>query len=122
MITKDANRVFTIFLPKEEGKSNVLHWIKSSWLNMLNTGYLKTRLQGYDLTRLNQDSSPSPRTSTTKSTMAPSMEADPVAPVAQVSLKQAEVVTPAKDTTHEEYQYLNLIREILDNGEHRPDR
>ncbi|EMC93309.1 hypothetical protein BAUCODRAFT_26621 [Baudoinia panamericana UAMH 10762] len=23
---------------------------------------------------------------------------------------------------HEEYQYLNLIREILDNGEHRPDR
>lgn len=23
---------------------------------------------------------------------------------------------------HEEYQYLDLVREILDNGEHRPDR
>jgi len=23
---------------------------------------------------------------------------------------------------HEEYQYLDLIRDILDNGEHRPDR
>ena len=82
---------------------------------------MKTRLQGYDLTRL-KDPSPSPRTSTTESTMAPSMEAEPVAPVAQVSLKQTEVVTPAKDITHEEYQYLDLIREILDNGEHRPDR
>lgn len=23
---------------------------------------------------------------------------------------------------HEEYQYLDLVREILENGEHRPDR
>ena len=23
---------------------------------------------------------------------------------------------------HEEYQYLDLIRDILQNGEHRPDR
>ena len=23
---------------------------------------------------------------------------------------------------HEEYQYLDLVREILDEGEHRPDR
>lgn len=23
---------------------------------------------------------------------------------------------------HEEYQYLDLVREILDDGEHRPDR
>jgi len=23
---------------------------------------------------------------------------------------------------HEEYQYLDLIQDILDNGEHRPDR
>lgn len=28
--------------------------------------------------------------------------------------------SPSKD--HEEYQYLNLIRDILQNGEHRPDR
>jgi len=47
------------------------------------------------------------------------MEAEPVA---EVSLKQTEVVTPAIVTTHEEYQYLDLIRDILDNGEHRPDR
>lgn len=26
------------------------------------------------------------------------------------------------DPSHEEYQYLNLIKNILDNGEHRPDR
>lgn len=32
---------------------------------------------------------------------------------------------PAKSrqsTQHEELQYLNLIRQILDEGEHRPDR
>ncbi|KAL5888440.1 Thymidylate synthase [Pyricularia oryzae] len=31
---------------------------------------------------------------------------------------------PAQNGTerHEEYQYLDLVREILDNGEHRPDR
>ena len=27
-----------------------------------------------------------------------------------------------KSCKHEEYQYLDLIRNILDNGEHRPDR
>lgn len=29
---------------------------------------------------------------------------------------------PILVSQHEEYQYLDLIREILDNGEHRPDR
>ena len=29
---------------------------------------------------------------------------------------------PAGNKTHEEYQYLNLIRDILREGEHRPDR
>jgi thymidylate synthase len=24
--------------------------------------------------------------------------------------------------THEEYQYLDLVQEILESGEHRPDR
>lgn len=36
-----------------------------------------------------------------------------------------EVVAKANghaDKPHEEYQYLNLIRDILNNGEHRPDR
>ena len=27
-----------------------------------------------------------------------------------------------KSLRHEEYQYLDLIRDILQNGEHRPDR
>lgn len=31
-------------------------------------------------------------------------------------------VEPPVNPNHEEYQYLNLIRDILDNGEHRPDR
>lgn len=42
--------------------------------------------------------------------------------IAQVSSSKAELAAPPKDTTHEEYQYLDLIREILDTGEHRPDR
>ncbi|OBT78180.1 thymidylate synthase [Pseudogymnoascus sp. 05NY08] len=34
----------------------------------------------------------------------------------------SEPVEPPVDPNHEEYQYLKLIRDILDNGEHRPDR
>ena len=30
--------------------------------------------------------------------------------------------TIAASSLHEEHQYLNLIRDILANGEHRPDR
>ncbi|KAL1641730.1 Thymidylate synthase [Didymella pomorum] len=30
--------------------------------------------------------------------------------------------TPKAEPSHEEFQYLRLIRDILDNGEHRPDR
>ena len=29
---------------------------------------------------------------------------------------------PPSNPTHEEHQYLNLIRTILKNGEYRPDR
>lgn len=29
---------------------------------------------------------------------------------------------PKASPDHEEHQYLDLIRDILDNGEHRPDR
>ena len=37
---------------------------------------------------------------------------------------EPDVVAPAppSDPAHEEHQYLNLIREILAEGEHRPDR
>lgn len=30
--------------------------------------------------------------------------------------------TSGVSRNHEEYQYLDLVREILDDGEHRPDR
>ena len=29
---------------------------------------------------------------------------------------------PRSQPRHEEYQYLDLIRQIIDEGEHRPDR
>lgn len=35
---------------------------------------------------------------------------------------QNTTLLPRQDPQHEEYQYLDLIQEILDNGEHRPDR
>lgn len=54
--------------------------------------------------------------------MAPSlMEPEPLltgealAKVQKASLSQ-------QNARHEEYQYLDLIREILETGEHRPDR
>lgn len=34
----------------------------------------------------------------------------------------SDPVEPPADPNHEEFQYLKLIRDILDNGEHRPDR
>jgi len=54
--------------------------------------------------------------------MAPSL-AEPVSSVPVPNLvAKAQYVAPQQQATHEEYQYLNLIRDILDNGEHRPDR
>ncbi|GAB7351173.1 hypothetical protein MBLNU459_g1623t1 [Dothideomycetes sp. NU459] len=35
---------------------------------------------------------------------------------------RAEQPAPRPDPDHQEHQYLDLIREILDHGEHRPDR
>ncbi|EME43762.1 thymidylate synthase-like protein [Dothistroma septosporum NZE10] len=43
-------------------------------------------------------------------------------PAHSTTTTSGEVVQPAVTTPHEEFQYLNLIREILDHGEHRPDR
>jgi len=53
--------------------------------------------------------------------MAPSvMEADSTT---QVPVKATETPLPQIATEkHEEYQYLDLIQEILETGEHRPDR
>jgi thymidylate synthase len=53
-------------------------------------------------------SEPSPQTQSAKPSSNGTSEPNPT-------------TTPANQS-HEEYQYLNLIREILENGEHRPDR
>jgi thymidylate synthase len=42
--------------------------------------------------------------------------------VSQPELKPVDSIPPKPADTHEEHQYLDLIREILDTGEHRPDR
>ena len=42
-----------------------------------------------------------------------------------VQLQPEETPThkaPRQHAEHEEYQYLDLIRDILEDGEHRPDR
>jgi thymidylate synthase len=42
----------------------------------------------------------------------------------QVALEPQGNTEPAQRTQpqHEEYQYIDLIRELIDHGEHRPDR
>lgn len=40
----------------------------------------------------------------------------------QMPQEQPTSSAPRKDPAHEEYQYLDLISDILANGEHRPDR
>jgi len=58
--------------------------------------------------------------------MAPSAVDSGPASGPEVTLKPTQ--TPEQNPSsldnadHEEYQYLNLIQDILDNGEHRPDR
>jgi thymidylate synthase len=53
--------------------------------------------------------------------MAPSL-LDPE-PAAQVTSKTPHVAPISSSVDrHEEHQYLDLIREILEKGEHRPDR
>ncbi|KAK5111703.1 thymidylate synthase [Meristemomyces frigidus] len=60
--------------------------------------------------------------------MAPSATTD-LGPASGPEVKLIPETTPDKAhhksspcSSHEEYQYLNLIKEILENGEHRPDR
>lgn len=48
-------------------------------------------------------------------------------PATKESTQQPQSESQPPNTTstskrHEEYQYLDLIREILETGEHRPDR
>lgn len=60
--------------------------------------------------------------------MAPSItETEPVAPISlrkneESAAAAAAPENPTAAPRHEEFQYLDLIREILETGEHRPDR
>lgn len=54
--------------------------------------------------------------------MAPSLIEPESLHTADSSLKLQQNSSAAQAPPHEENQYLNLIREILNNGEHRPDR
>jgi hypothetical protein len=40
----------------------------------------------------------------------------------ELTKEQTLVSSDPESPIHEEYQYLNLIRDILEHGEHRPDR
>lgn len=42
--------------------------------------------------------------------------------IMQVKQNGNTPATSSSNKRHEEYQYLDLIRDIMDNGEHRPDR
>jgi thymidylate synthase len=45
----------------------------------------------------------------------------PNASVAEIKTEKSSDIQKS-DVNHEEHQYLDLIREILETGEHRPDR
>ena len=54
--------------------------------------------------------------------MAPSTVGENTVAPATVLVKESAAGIPATIKRHEEYQYLDLIAEILETGEHRPDR
>ncbi|KAL1297043.1 hypothetical protein AAFC00_004633 [Neodothiora populina] len=54
--------------------------------------------------------------------MAPAAVENATPAGTETSPSQQKAPPSPSNTEHEEYQYLNLIRDILDNGEHRPDR
>jgi hypothetical protein len=57
---------------------------------------------------------------TTETAMTPSIEVENTLPMAEKPVETAPLADCT--ATHEEHQYLDLIREILETGEHRPDR
>ncbi|KAF1832561.1 bifunctional dihydrofolate reductase-thymidylate synthase [Decorospora gaudefroyi] len=56
------------------------------------------------------------------SALEPVITPEPPRPTAQQSTPPPTQAMPPSNRTHEEHQYLSLIRDILENGEHRPDR
>ncbi|KAJ9136516.1 Thymidylate synthase [Pleurostoma richardsiae] len=54
--------------------------------------------------------------------MAPALVESFATAVSDAPTVQKENNMPRPSKRHEEYQYLDLVREILENGEHRPDR
>jgi hypothetical protein len=57
-------------------------------------------------------------------TMAPALTEDVAVAVTEIPTKTLPKSSTASSSEkrHEEYQYLDLVREILETGEHRPDR
>jgi len=54
--------------------------------------------------------------------MAPSTVGGDIVAPATVLVKESNGTSATTVKRHEEYQYLDLIEEILETGEHRPDR
>lgn len=55
--------------------------------------------------------------------MSPSFTDDSAVATVPVVIKASNASASLPTATrHEEYQYLDLIKEILETGEHRPDR
>jgi len=52
----------------------------------------------------------------------PTNGAGPAPSTAEALPKPANIPNYKEEPSHEEHQYLDLIREILCDGEHRPDR
>lgn len=55
-------------------------------------------------------------------TAQPGMERLEKATDCLIEKKQPTGAPESVDPNHEEFQYLNLIKDILRDGEHRPDR
>jgi hypothetical protein len=65
--------------------------------------------------------SPAPITETSTAPLIPTSSTAP--PAVPVNVNRESIPDPEReDASHEEHQYLDLIREILKTGEHRPDR
>ena len=65
---------------------------------------------------------PHPKHTMAQSTAQPGMDRLEKATDSLDGYKEPASVPEAIDPNHEEFQYLNLIKDILRDGEHRPDR
>ncbi|KAK7900742.1 Thymidylate synthase [Exophiala xenobiotica] len=74
-------------------------------------GFIKENAKNLVQNGSSNSQSPAPVTTGTSST-----------PIPTIPTPSSSTSPSPPDPNHEEYQYLNLIRDILSRGEHRPDR